>query len=620
MGTLRLILLSCIFLSIFADRSFVISGDSFVKDGEPYVIISGSVHYFRIPQALWPDRLLKMRAGGLNTITTYVPWNLHNPQPGQYNFEGRLDLLRFLLVAQKAGLNVILRTSPYICAEFEMGGLPAWLLNVTGLELRSSDPAYLSYYATFMDVLAPKLKPLLYSEGGNIIAIQIENEYGWWGTDLEYQEALLQQFIERNIRDVIFFQCDPNYDSTWVGGGLPSLLRSVNMAASAPPQDGINWLRERQSSGPILVSEMWDGWFDYWEAANIQWLLSRNISISLYMYHGGTNFDYTAGFTITTSYDYDGALNESGDPTYKFEAFKNSILSVFPQDLPQLPPAKLKGHYGDVIMTSSYVMDFDDVDTMDRLSIWGRRNRKTVAPKPMEYFGQNNGFILYRARVPGPQKDSIQVNTLHDRAHFYQDGNFIGTYFRNNGNLNKFKMNVTAIGSTLDLFVENMGRINTGHAISSEYKGIVDSLQYNGKNIYHWDSWSFDFSDISTIPFTKGVVQDVRHRPVFYEGTFEVVDTPLDTFASFANWTKGFMWVNGNNIGRYWNVGPQERLYIPSPFLKTGLNRLVVLELDATNRTVVSLMAEGNLGPTAVPILPVKEREYILPEGNRLKR
>jgi len=460
----------------------------------------------------------------------YIPWNTHNPKPDVYNFDGMLDVVSFIKQAETVGLLVIVRATPYICAEYDLGGIPSWLLNVTDITLRSSDPKFMEPYLKFQKVLVPKLA-LQYNNGnGPIILMQIENEYGSYGSDTEYLEQLRSSFTENGIKNTQFFFSNGPNDNTFLGGSLPDELRTMNFPASDFPDKHVKWIKKKLPNQPAFVSEWWDGWFDFWgnrhsttdgqkEAASLDWLLQNKVSVNMYMFIGGTNFGYTSGANsdgddestlsykpITTSYDYNSALNESGDPTYKWTLFKN-VISKYNNINSTLPPtpARVALGGGVVKMTSSILFDIEDEKTLNKLSIFKKENEKTVSPKNMEYFGQSDGFILYKTKVLGPQKGSMSLQEVHDRVQLYQDGVYLGAHYRNEKRTD-VGFNVPESGSELTILAENMGRIGFGPFMSSEKKGLVGPVYVNGKQNYHWRSWSFDFSDISAQNFQDGLV------------------------------------------------------------------------------------------------------------------
>ncbi|PRP77055.1 beta-galactosidase [Planoprotostelium fungivorum] len=616
-------LLLCI--TIVYAGNFTYQGSTFLKDGNPFLIMSGSIHYFRVAPESWTDRLLKLKAAGFNTVMTYIPWNSHNPQPDRYDFDGILDVERFIKEAEQVGLLVIIRASPYICAEYDLGGIPPWILNITDVTIRSSDPKFLEPFEKFMKVLAPKLSPHQYSRGGPIILLQIENEYGSYGSDHLYMRRLRDSFIENDVADTTFFMSNGVSDNGFLGGTLPDVLKTMNFPASNDPTGNVQWLLKKYPDQPAFVSEWWDGWFDFWgsphsttdgkkEAKALEYLLRNGVSVNLYMFVGGTNFAYNSGANvdgnieatlhykpITTSYDYNcgyAALNESGDPTEKYQMFREVLKKYSVVSDPPAPAQRIA--YGDstgtVKMTSSLVMDLTDDSLLDKLSVFGGENEVTVAPKSMEYFGQYSGFILYRTKVVGPQKTSLSLQEVHDRVQMYQEGQYLTAYYRNEPRKD-VSVDIPVDGAHINLLVENMGRIGFGPFMHSEKKGLMGPMYVGDMQNSHWRSWSFDFENLKDIEFEAGL-KFVNNTPTFYRATFNA-EKAAETFVYFANFHKGLVWINGNNLGRYWRQGPQQCLYVPSSFIQLGNNTITVLDLESSEEPSVrfSSYCDGYITP-----------------------
>lgn len=589
-----LMVMGLILLPYSEAGSFVISGDAFLKDGEEFRIVGGSMHYWRSFPQQWPDRLRALHSCGPNTVTTYVPWNLHEPSPGKFDFSGLLDIVGFIRAAQKEGFLVIVRPPPYICAEFEFGGLPSWLLNEEGIQLRSSDPKYLQNVDRFLDRLLPMLAPYQYSRGGPIIAMQIENEYGSYGNDHEYLRALELKFHQHEI-DAVLFSSNGGTDQLLQGGALSSVLRTVNFGAGADVEGNLAVLRKYQPQGPLFVSEFWDGWFDHWgedhhttepldAAATLQSILSHNASVNLYMAFGGTNFGFSNGANgdtlsyqpTTTSYDYDAPVNESGATTHKCTVFRGVIAKyIGPPSVPIMPPPPTSA-YGTVEMTSSaYLLDDAVLTSVTKKIV------QSPITLTMEEMDQNFGFILYTSTFEGIAQGQLVIQNLADRALVFLNGSYVGVLQRSTDQKVQIQ---TGIGKhKLDILVENMGRINFGSYLADR-KGITYGARLGEQFLYHWTICSLPFDDLSGVPF--GPLKPTFSGPSFYRGQFSIPAGAQinDTFLELPGWDKGFVFINGFNLGRYWRIGPQQSLYVPSPVLRVGNNEVIVFELHRPNQ------------------------------------
>ncbi|OME95218.1 MULTISPECIES: glycoside hydrolase family 35 protein [Paenibacillus] len=576
----------------------------FVLGDEPIQILSGAVHYFRIVPEYWEDRLMKLKSCGLNTVESYIPWNLHEPKEGHFTFDGIADLERFVQIAGDLGLHVILRPSPYICAEWEFGGLPSWLLQYPDIHLRCIDPVYLEKVDRYYDELIPRLVPLLTSNGGPVIAMQIENEYGSYGNDTAYLEYLKDGLIKRGV-DVLLFTSDGPTDGMLQGGTVPGVLATVNFGSRT--EEAFAKLREYRAEDPLMCMEYWNGWFDHWlkphhtrdaedAAAVFKEMLDSNASVNFYMFHGGTNFGFYNGANFhekyeptITSYDYDAPLSECGDVTAKYEAIRSAIAKHQGKELsdfPSLPQSVKKNSYGSVRMTHY-------ADLLEHLSVLSDPVKCTT-PVPMELLGQSYGFIVYATDISGPrQGESLYLQEVHDRAQVFLDGKYQGTVER--WNPQALQIDVPAAGARLEIVVENMGRINYGPKLK-DYKGITEGVRMNNQFLYDWSIYSLPLENPNAAPFQPltGPLEQ-RDRPTFYRGEFSVDDIG-DTFIRLDGWGKGVVWVNGFNLGRYWEHGPQAALYLPGPLLKQGRNEILVFELHHTETASIELVDQPDLG------------------------
>nr|WP_201388842.1 beta-galactosidase [Ktedonobacter sp. SOSP1-85] len=567
-------------------------------DGEPFRVLSGAMHYFRVPRASWDDRLYKLKAMGLNTVETYVAWNLHEPRPGEFHFEDNLGLAEYIRCAARQGLHVIVRPGPYICAEWELGGLPAWLLKDPGMRLRCSYPPYLKAVDRFFDALLAELAPLQVTRGGPILAMQVENEYGSYGNDSEYLRYLEDGLRARGI-DVLLFTSDGPTDEMLQYGTLPHILKTANFGSKA--NEAFSKLRDYQPEGPLMCMEFWNGWFDHWgtehhmrdaqdAAATLDEMLAAGASVNFYMFHGGTNFGFMNGANYmgeqyqptTTSYDYDAPLNEAGDPTPKYFAYRE-VLGKY-VELPELPLPTLtpKQAIGSIQL-------YESVGFFEGLPMLAEP-QQAVTPEPMEFFDQNYGFILYRTTISGPRAEvPLILRDLHDRALVFANGALLGTLERSVPSPS-LMLSVPAKGLTLDILVENMGRVNYGPDLLDR-KGITGGVLLGQQYLYHWNVYPLPLEDLSTLPFQA---QGALKGPAFYRATFEV-SSQEDTFLALPGWSKGVCWLNGFNLGRYWQRGPQHTLYVPGSLLKSGTNELVIFELHEPGTCTVEFREQPHL-------------------------
>ncbi|XP_026905940.2 beta-galactosidase-1-like protein isoform X3 [Acinonyx jubatus] len=556
-------------------RSFIVDreNDRFLLDGAPFRYVSGSLHYFRVPRVLWADRLLKMRMSGLNAVQFYVPWNYHEPEPGVYNFNGSRDLTAFLNEASIADLLVILRPGPYICAEWEMGGLPAWLLQKPEIQLRTSDPDFLAAVDSWFKVLLPKLYPWLYHNGGNIISIQVENEYGSYkACDFTYMRHLAGLFRALLGDRILLFTTDGPEGLKC--GSLQGLYTTVDFGPADNMTEIFALLRKYEPHGPLVNSEYYTGWLDYWGqnhstrsisavTKGLENMLKLGASVNMYMFHGGTNFGYWNGadekgrfLPITTSYDYDAPISEAGDPTPKLFALRN------------------------VISKDGYLLSFLDI-------LCPHGPIRSILPMTFEAVKQDHGFMLYRTYLTHTVSEPTQLwvpnNGVHDRAYVMVDGVFQGVLERN---MKHQLFLMGKMGAKLDILLENMGRLSFG-SNSSDFKGLLEPPVLGQTALTQWLMFPLKVDKLVKwwfpLPLLRSSHAQAPSGPTFYSTTFSILGEGGDTFLFLPGWTKGQVWINGFNLGRYWTrQGPQQTLYVPRPLLfsRGALNKITLLELE----------------------------------------
>ncbi|XP_048200668.1 beta-galactosidase-1-like protein [Perognathus longimembris pacificus] len=598
--SLLLPLLTLLLLSLVDSRSFVVDrqNNQFLLDGFPFRYVSGSIHYFRIPRVLWADRLFKMRLCGLNAIQFYVPWNYHEPEPGVYNFNGSRDLIAFLNEAAKANLLVILRPGPYICAEWEMGGLPSWLLRKPKIHLRTSDPDFLSAVDSWFKVLLPKIYPFLYHNGGNIISIQVENEYGSYrACDYNYMRHLAGLFRSLLGDKILLFTTDGPEGLKC--GSLEGLYTTVDFGPADNMTRIFTRLRKYEPHGPLVNSEYYTGWLDYWGqnhstrsissvTKGLENMLKLGASVNMYMFHGGTNFGYWNGaddkgrfLPITTSYDYDAPISEAGDPTSKFFAIRNVISKFQEVPLGPLPPP------GPKMMLRPLTLHLDGnlLAFLDFLCPKGPIN--SLFPQTFEALKQDHGFVLYRTYLPHtisePTPFWVPNNGVHDRAYVILDGVFQGVLERN---IKRHLVLTAKEGVKLDILLENMGRLSFG-SNHSDFKGLLEPPILGQTILTDWMMYPLKIDKLVKWWFPLNLLKrrqsEAPSGPTFYSTTFPILGSSGDTFLYLPGWTKGQVWINGFNLGRYWTKrGPQQTLYVPRLLLlpRGAINKITVLELE----------------------------------------
>ncbi len=582
--------------------------EKFYLNGEPFQVIAGGIHYFRVLPEYWEDRLQKLKAMGCNTVETYLPWNLHEPQKGKFDFTGEalhgmLDIVSFVKKAQEVGLWVILRPSPYICAEWEFGGLPSWLLAEEGIALRTCDEAYLGYVRAYYDHLLPLLAPLQITEGGPVLMMQIENEYGSFGNDKKYLEALRDMMRERGIRVPLFASDGPEDDmlsNTKIDGVFPT----ANFGSRT--KEAFEVLKKYNDGGPCMCTEFWIGWFEAWrdeahhtqdtEAAvkELEMMLEKG-NLNIYMFEGGTNFGFMNGANYydhltpdVTSYDYDALLTEDGRITEKYRRFQETIArhrNIEPCEIPDNAPWD-RVAYGKISATERVGL-FESLTDL-------ARPVESVCPQSMEALGQSYGYTLYSTELNTEKcLKSIRLFRANDRAIIFADKKRVITAM-DRELLERHELEaITKEGIKLDILMENLGRVNYGPLMNWQRKGIDGCVLINDRFSQHgWKQYCLPLTNLDELDFTRGYEEGM---PAFYRFVLHA-DKVGDTFLDFTGWGKGCVFVNGFHLGRFWEAGPQKRLYLPGALLKQGENEIILFETEGKATGEIALLDEPALG------------------------
>ena len=576
--------------------------DKFYMNGEEFQIISGSIHYFRTVPEYWQDRLEKLVNMGCNTVETYIPWNFHEPKKGEFRWDGMHDVCRFIELAQALGLYIIIRPSPYICAEWEFGGLPAWLLKEKGMRLRCSYDPYLQAVKDYYSVLIPKLAPYQIDNGGTIILCQIENEYGYYGNDTAYLEFLRDTMREYGITVPFVTSDGPWSEAIFKSGMVDGALATGNFGSAAEWQFG--QMKQFMGDGkPLMCMEFWNGWFDAWgdgehhttapekAGEELDELLKRG-SVNFYMLEGGTNFGFMAGrnggskTADVTSYDYDAPLTEDGRITPKYELFRKIISKYAPiRTIPLTTEIKCKA-YGKIACSGKT----DLFRVLDKIS----RPVASNFPLTMEEIGQNYGYILYRTRIKENETvKEVRLEGASDRVQCYHNSEFLHTFFAENI-WEKVEVTGRNAGGRIDLLCENIGRENFGTGLENQRKGISGGVKINDHRQFGYEIYPLTLEEeqVEAVDFSCGYTENT---PAFYRFDFET-DEFCDTFLDTDGFGKGCAFINGFPLGRFWEIGPQKRLYIPAPLLKNGKNTIILFETEGKAASVVSLCKEADLG------------------------
>lgn len=576
-------------------HTFSIGDKTFLLDGKPFLIKAAEMHYTRIPAEYWEHRIQMCKALGMNTICIYAFWNIHEQKEGEFDFKGQNDIAAFCRLAQKHGMYIMLRPGPYVCSEWEIGGLPWWLLKKKDIKLRTNDAYFLERTKLFMNEIGKELADLQVSRGGNIIMVQVENEYGAYATDKEYIANIRDIVKGAGFTDVPLFQCD--WSSTFQRNGLDDLVWTINFGTGANIDAQFKKLQEARPNAPLMCSEFWSGWFDHWGrkhetrdaetmVSGIKDMLDRHISFSLYMTHGGTTFGHWGGANspaysaMCSSYDYDAPISEVGWATPKYYKLREMMMQYADsaQVIPDVPAAYP-------------VIEIPEFELKEVAPLFDNLPEPKLSEdiKPMEQFDQGWGTILYRTSLPEVKEGTtLLIDEVHDWAQVYADGKLLGRLDRRRGQ-NSLVLPSLQKGARLDILVEAMGRVNFDVAIHDR-KGITNKVELltetDKKELKNWEVYSFpvDYDFAESKKYAEGEKLDA---PAYYRATFEL-DRVGDVFLDMQTWGKGMVWVNGKAMGRFWKIGPQQTLFMPGCWLKKGKNEIIVLDLLGPEKATVS--------------------------------
>ncbi|WP_169583194.1 MULTISPECIES: beta-galactosidase family protein [Microbacterium] len=586
-----------------------LGGGGFLREGRPHRIRSGSLHYFRVHPDQWQDRIRRLAALGLNAVDSYVPWNFHERRRGRRRFDGWQDVERFFGLIADAGLDAIVRPGPYICAEWDNGGLPAWLTGTPGLRPRSSDPGFLEAVGEWFDALVPRLARLQACQGGPIVAVQVENEFGSFGDDVQYLESVRRMLVDGGIREMLFTADGPT-DLALDGGTMHGVLAAATFGSRVGEAAGT--MRARRPAEPLFCAELWSGWFDHWgerhhvrpadgAARTLTQLMDADASVNLYMAHGGTNFGLWSGANhdgtrvqpTQTSYDSDAPVAEDGSLTAKFFAFRAIFARSGAGELPPVPLQQPR-------LAPRLLRTTHRAELLPAL----RAAAEPIGlahPPTFEELGLDAGLVLYRATPLLPEREvRLTIGRLRDRALVFADGAMVAVM-----DASTAADGVVLPGRgrrvELEILVENQGRINFGPLLG-EGKGILDGVWVDWRRVNGWTARALPLDEwgegvLATLAGRGASDADPSSAGV---ATAElVVDEPGDAFLAFPGFSKGFVWINDFLLGRYWEIGPQETYYVPAPLLRRGMNIVTVLELERCG-AAIAVCAEARLGPVEV--------------------
>lgn len=576
------------------EHTFAIGNKTFLLDGKPFVIKAAEIHYTRIPAEYWEHRIQLCKALGMNTICIYAFWNIHEQKPGEFDFSGQNDIAAFCRLAQKYDMYIMLRPGPYVCSEWEMGGLPWWLLKKDDIKLRTNDPYFLERTKLFMNEIGKQLADLQITKGGNIIMVQVENEYGSYATDKEYIANIRDIVKGAGFTDVPLFQCD--WSSNFQNNALDDLVWTINFGTGANIDEQFKKLKEVRPNTPLMCSEFWSGWFDHWGrkhetrdaetmVSGLKDMLDRGISFSLYMTHGGTTFGHWGGANspaysaMCSSYDYDAPISEAGWTTPKYFKLRELLADYMDEGKTQseVPAAKP-------------IIEIPEFEIKEVAPLFGNLPEPKTSEniQPMEQFDQGWGTILYRTTLPAVTSGTtLLITEVHDWAQVYANGKLLGRLDRRRGE-NSLKLPALAAGTQLDILIEAMGRVNFDKAIHDR-KGITEKVELlnesSTQELKNWQVYSFpvDYPFVKEKKYAPGKKLD---GPAYYRATFNLEEAG-DVFLDMQTWGKGMVWVNGKAIGRFWEIGPQQTLFMPGCWLKKGENEIIVLDLLGPEKATI---------------------------------
>ncbi|KAL8573923.1 hypothetical protein ACOMHN_029370 [Nucella lapillus] len=593
----------------------------FILTSKPFRILSGAMHYFRVPKPYWRDRMAKMKACGLNTLETYVAWNLHEPVPGKFKYDGMLNIREYIELANDMGLYVILRPGPYICSEWDFGGMPSWLLADPNMKVRSNYPGYQEAISRFLGDLLPRVSDLQFRKGGNIIAVQVENEFGSYSQEVDH--LMFIKGILRLHGIIELLVTSDNSEGLMSAPFYKDALPTANFKEFDKGRGNFELIRQINEDFPLMVMEFWTGWFDHWGQPHnsdelpeyverVSAIMDAGASINFYMFHGGTNFGFMAGANEfkhykadVTSYDYDAPLSEAGDITEKYIKTREILLQKVYRPLgittlPVIPPNTPKKAY-ETLKMQEY-MNWEDLTSL----ILKRASSERVQPMEMYKFangvGQSYGYIIYRKQIGSG--NTLEVPRVRDHAQVLLNSWFITTFDCDSKHLT-VDMHASQPHNQLDLVVENLARVNfiNRHApdpdiLNKQRKGLSGDVKIDGKFVTDWTALALDFDEdflfrVSHASGWKSYIPQ-KNSPTLFRAYLTIDDTPQDTFINMKTWNKGIIIVNGINLGRYWDIGPQRTLYLPAPFLKKGKNEILVFE---------ELMGGGHMYFQTEPVL-----------------
>ena len=577
-------------------NTFEVGKNTFLMNGKPFVIRAGELHYTRIPRQYWENRIQLLKAMGMNTVCIYLFWNIHEQTPGVYDFTGQNDVAEFVRLIQKNGMFCIVRPGPYVCAEWDMGGLPWWLLKKKDLQVRrKSDAYFMEQTAKYLKKTGEILAPLQIQNGGPIIMVQVENEYGTWGSDGKYMEIMRDNIREAGYDKVNLIRCD--WSSNFFKYNLPGVTNALNFGAGSNIDDQFRRFKEMNPESPLMCGEYWTGWFDQWGRAHetrdvnsfigsLKDMMDRKISFSLYMAHGGTTFGQWAGANApayaptTSSYDYNAPIDEAGNPTDKFYAIRN-LLKNYLQEGEVLT---------DIPANPEKIISVPEIKFTQVAAVFSNlpEPKKSELIQPMEFFDQGWGTIIYRNTLPASnKKQKLILKDVHDWAVVYINGKAIATLDRRKGE-NTVDLPISKKASQFDILVEGMGRVNYGEAIIDR-KGITEKVMLVTDNVQtelkNWLVYNLpvDYNFQINKKFNRKAVAG----PAWYKATFQLTETGY-TFLDMSSWGKGMVWVNGHNMGRFWKIGPTQTLCVPGCYLKKGENEIVVFDIAGPSKTVIA--------------------------------